>query len=237
MDPYNDPTVAAPISPDSVYNLYQQGFDAAYAGNRAPFGVYTHPMWLVPSNNPSTSPVPDGSKKLEAVQKFLAYAMGRPDVWMVTHQQLIEYMKNPVSAAQLGSQSYMQCNKPAPPSNICNGVGVVGAETCPLPGGTFSSCYGCPASYPTLESPAPKSSKCGISTSCDTTWWDPATCTCLCTSSACEFKDTGRPVNLSEKSLDNVPPGGKKDPNSNGASISVSIAGALAVAGILLAVY
>ena len=53
--------------------------------------------------------------------------MSRPNVWMVTPSQLIEYMKNPVSASQLGSQPYMQCNpNPAPPTNICNGLGTIG---------------------------------------------------------------------------------------------------------------
>jgi hypothetical protein len=43
MDPFNDPSLASPLSPESVYNLYKNTFDRQYAGNRAPFGVYVHP--------------------------------------------------------------------------------------------------------------------------------------------------------------------------------------------------
>lgn len=99
MDPYNDPTVASPIAPAEVYTLYQTTFDTQYGGNRAPFGIYTHPVWL---GQGVGAAVPNGAAKLAAVQKFIAYAMSKPDVWMVTHQQLIAYMQNPVPASQLG---------------------------------------------------------------------------------------------------------------------------------------
>jgi hypothetical protein len=108
-----------------------------YNGNRAPFGVYTHPFWLGPSLGPG---VPDGSKKLQAVINFLKFAMAQPDVWMVTHQQLIAYMQNPVPASQLHSQSYMRCdNNPILPNNICNGAKDSTAEPqkCVLPNALF----------------------------------------------------------------------------------------------------
>ena len=78
--------------------------------------MVAHPMWLRPGQG-NTAPVPDGALKLAAIQSFLDYAMSKPDVWMVTHQQLIQYMQNPVPASQLSSQSYMQCNQ-APKHNL-----------------------------------------------------------------------------------------------------------------------
>lgn len=133
MDPYNDPILSAPITSDTVTNAYKTAFDASYAGNKAPFGVYMHPTWLV--NRPgqtSSSATPDGAPKLAAIQAFLTYAMSKPDVWVVTHQQLLAYMRNPVPASQLGSQPYMLCLPLlTPPTNICNGLGTVGAFTCP----------------------------------------------------------------------------------------------------------
>jgi hypothetical protein len=39
-------------------------------------------------------------------------------------------------------------------------------------------------------------------------WWDSATCSCLCRDSSCEFRDTGRKVNLDPKSIESLPPGG-----------------------------
>jgi hypothetical protein len=128
----------------------------------------------------------------------------------VTNSQLIEYMKNPVSASQIGSQPYMQCSQPAPPSNICNGVGLVGAETCSSPGSAFASCFGCPSTYPTLENPAPKAPKCTVPADCDSLWWDPNSCQCLCKSADCEYKDQARPVNLDPNAQETL----KKQKNS-----------------------
>ena len=127
MDPFNSPG----ITPEQVTETYQRTFDMHNQGAHIPFGVYLHPMWLGPAGNG----VPEGRPKADAVNKFLDYAMSRPNVWMVTGSQLIEYMKNPVSASELGSQPYMQC--PTPPSNICNGLSDDLAETCNVDGRVF----------------------------------------------------------------------------------------------------
>ena len=130
--------------------------------------------------------------------------MSRPDVWMVTPSQLIEYMKNPVSASQLGNQPYMRCQpNPAPPTNICNGLGnvgkrnilILGMESCFFLNGTIDTCYGCPSEYPSFQNPAPaRNSRCPLPDTCDTPWWDPVACKCLCNSPSCEWKDTSRPI-------------------------------------------
>lgn len=35
--------------------------------------------------------------------KFLDYALSKPDVWVVTHQQLLDWMEAPVPASQMKS--------------------------------------------------------------------------------------------------------------------------------------
>ncbi len=37
------------------------------------------------------------------VGKFLDYALSKPDVWVVTHQQLLDWMEAPVPASQMKS--------------------------------------------------------------------------------------------------------------------------------------
>jgi hypothetical protein len=143
MDPFNDPSIANPINASVVTESYKQTFDSHYK-TKIPFGVYIHPVyfphlilkvWLSSGING----IPDGADKLDSVNEFLDYAMAQDDVWMVTNSQLIEYMKNPVSAAELGSQSYMAC--PAVPTGICNGGAGSPAETCALSEGSFQVCY------------------------------------------------------------------------------------------------
>ena len=132
MDPYNDPTINAPLSPESVTKLYLDNFNENYRGNRAPFGVYTHPVWLGPANQA----IPEGRQKLAAVNKFLDQAQSNPDVWIITNAQLIQYMKNPVPASELGSQPYMTCVKKQP-RDICNGLNTPGVETCSVSASRF----------------------------------------------------------------------------------------------------
>ncbi|KAJ3183218.1 hypothetical protein HDU85_002244 [Gaertneriomyces sp. JEL0708] len=214
MDPYNDPVVTDPISPADVTASYRATFDKHYA-TRTPFGVYTHPVWLGKAQPPS---IPDGGAKLKAVEDFLDYALSRPDTWMVTGSQLIQWMKNPVPADQLASQPYMSCTPtPAPPANICNGLAGGQPELCSLPDGAFSSCYGCPQAYPTLQNPSPPSSataRCKVPTTCDTLYWDPVGCKCLCEADSCKYTDSARPVNLDPKSLDQPQKGNNTDTNA-----------------------
>jgi hypothetical protein len=102
-------------------------FNQHYTGNKAPFGVYMHPLWIGPE---IPGAVPDGAPKLAAINKFLDQATAKDDVWIVTNYQIIQYMKNPVPYSELGAQDYMQCDMNAP-TNICNGLSNVGVETCP----------------------------------------------------------------------------------------------------------
>jgi hypothetical protein len=53
---------------------------------------------------------------------FIQSIASKPNVWFVTNQQLLQYMKNPVKASELGKQDYMQCKQPVIPKEICNGL-------------------------------------------------------------------------------------------------------------------
>lgn len=216
------------LKPDQLGNDYRATFDKHYNAQRAPFGVYVHPVWLGKGQPPA---VPDGSANLAAIASFLDYALSKPDTWMVTAQQLIEYMKNPVPATQLGAQPYMQCTpNPAPPTNICNGLaganaaGIAGPETCTLARGAIQTCYGCPAAYPDIGDPSPPSTsaRCRVPNTCDTLWWDPVACKCLCTADSCKYVETARPINMDQASLNNVTRNGTGNGNGNGADAAGS---------------
>eukprot|EP00842_Homolaphlyctis_polyrhiza_P004516 jgi/Hompol1/5065/HPOL_001003-RA len=215
MDPYNDPTLTAATPLSTIQSDYINTFGNHYKGNRAPFGMHLHPIWIGPGIPPA---IPVGTQKLAMLQSVLDSVMGNPDVWMVTYSQLLAYMLNPVPASQLAAQPYMQCNQtPAPPTNICNGLSVAGADVCNLPNGTINSCYGCPSEYPSLGNPSPKrnTNKCAVPDNCDTLWWDPVGCKCLCTAASCAWNDTSRPINLNPDSLN---PASTATVSSNGGS-------------------
>lgn len=78
-----------------VYTTFQTNFDQAYNGNRAPFPIYVHAPWFTPEN-------------INATNRFIEYALSKPDVFFVTMQQLINWIKNPVPASQVGAT--LKCN-------------------------------------------------------------------------------------------------------------------------------
>lgn len=84
-----------------LYTTLSTDFDMSYNGNRAPFPIYVHTPWF----NANTS---------SSLQKFIDYALSKPDVYFVTMQELIAWMENPVSAADFNS-SYTACNYVASP--------------------------------------------------------------------------------------------------------------------------
>lgn len=66
--------------------------------------------------------MPDPKDKYDAVIAFIKKISANKDVWFVTNQQLLQWMKNPVKASELGAQDYMQCKQPVLPKEICNGL-------------------------------------------------------------------------------------------------------------------
>lgn len=214
LDVYNYIENGQTITPANIVKYYKEGFDRRYKGDRTPFGIYTHPVWLGPANQA----IPDGSGKLAALLEVLDYAMQTPDVWVITNSQLIEYMKNPVSATDLPSQYYMQCNLPAPPTNICNGLDMTLAETCNLATATIHTCYGCPASLQSITNiiPVITTTRCPPPATCDTKYWDPVGCKCLCTTAICAPGSTvAIPVQAGSVYIRNSPSGTTTGANGN----------------------
>lgn len=66
--------------------------------------------------------LPDPKPLLDGVVNLIKSLSEKKDVWVVTNQQLLAWMKNPVKASELGSQPYMKCEQPVLPNEICNGL-------------------------------------------------------------------------------------------------------------------
>jgi peptidoglycan/xylan/chitin deacetylase (PgdA/CDA1 family) len=83
--------------PGDIFNVLQENFNMNYNNNRAPFGIYLHSTWF-------DSP----GQNAAAMNKFLDWAMGQPNVWAVTITDLIRWMQAPVPASQMGD--WLKCN-------------------------------------------------------------------------------------------------------------------------------
>ncbi|KAG0088848.1 hypothetical protein BGZ93_002274 [Podila epicladia] len=215
-----------------VSGWLKNNFNRHYNGNRQPFGIYLHPVHV--------------GQSVQMFNEFFKWAAAQPDVWFVTNQQLLEWMKNPVPASQLATQDYMKCNLPAVGKEICNGMddtkaGAIDSkvlETCNFASGPWSTCYGCPKTIPTPADPVPErivaAGQTGYRTpvpaNCAMEWWDPVAAQCLCTSSNCTFTDVSQ-IKPTMTSPGTTSPTG--NPNKNNAG---QLTGSLATLSAIAAV-
>lgn len=119
-----------------------KAFENHYNGKRQPFGIYVHPSKLAKHGGPHRFPIynahtnrtyclahlttylgmPDASEKLNALVLVIQEMAAKNDVWFVTNQQLLSWMRNPVPASELAHQPYMKCELPDIKQEICNGL-------------------------------------------------------------------------------------------------------------------
>ncbi|XP_067122448.1 chitin deacetylase 7-like [Centruroides vittatus] len=126
-----------PTTIDDTFEFFKENFDRHYDCNRAPFPVFLHEAWL------------QNEQRHKGYFKFVKWLLKKDDVYIVTIQTVLEYMKNPVK-----EKDYRQANcvtaLSLPPSK-CSG-----ARNCEYKNlkqfydGTryMKSCISCPSTYP-----------------------------------------------------------------------------------------
>uniref|UniRef100_V5ESH3 Polysaccharide deacetylase n=2 Tax=Kalmanozyma brasiliensis (strain GHG001) TaxID=1365824 RepID=V5ESH3_KALBG len=203
MDPWLDSANAS-----DVLSWMQNTFMDHYNGKRQPFGIYTHPIHLATGYPGLTDPV-DQIKMLNQFLDWATTSSSMQNVWIVSNEQLLAWMRNPVPASQLNTLDAFKCTTPAVSQRICNGFASNNnlLEHCisntagdALNNSPFYTCYGCPETTPSPQQPNPpqrnndKTLRTRIPANCDTPFWDPVGAKCLCTGSACAFDDSTRPI-------------------------------------------
>lgn len=231
-------------SPADVTTWSQTNFDRHYNGNRQPFGIYVHPTHLT-----NYVGLPDATADKNGVVSFIQSLASKPDVWFVTNDQLLQWMQNPVPASQLASQSYMQCSKPVTPKEICNGLenlnyssSVVTGDlinSCNFNTSNFATCFNCPATAPSLQTPVPASAvangtsgyRTPLPDNCSPFWWDPVAGQCLCTTSSCAYQDTSV---AKQQNTTNGTTSGSASPSASGKAASSAASGPVAVTALTM---
>ncbi|KAG2352794.1 hypothetical protein BDR07DRAFT_1436014 [Suillus spraguei] len=176
MDPWLDTANgASAVNDTATFEYMKNTFTAHYTGNRQPIGLYTHPIHL------STT-----------------YPGMQQDVWIVSNEQLLAWVRNPVAVSDLDSFEPLKCPTPQvdPSLNICNGIPQNEAgllEECDFPDFPFFTCYGCPQ---VEQVPAGQQMRYRLPSNCSTPFWDPIAGSCLCQSSECAFTDNSRPIGV-----------------------------------------
>ncbi|OBZ79975.1 hypothetical protein A0H81_01437 [Grifola frondosa] len=203
MDPWLDMANGANVVNDTATLEYMKNtFTAHYTGNRQPFGLYTHPIHVsrtVPGATVTNSTI-------NMINSFIDWAQEQPNVWIVSSEQLLAWVQNPVPISQLDSFEPLKCSTPAvdPSTKICNGIpqneaGLI--DHCAFSDFPFYTCYGCPVEPASPSNPnPPQSTESGqqarfrLPSNCSTPFWDPVKGECICNSSSCAFQDISRPI-------------------------------------------
>lgn len=84
----------APENP--VDEVMKAVFDEAYNGNRAPVPIAVHVYWM-------------SNKRIKETQKFIKYALSKPDTYFVTYRQVLEWMKKPVPKSEMAAWLKARC--------------------------------------------------------------------------------------------------------------------------------
>ncbi|KAH9004289.1 hypothetical protein EDB86DRAFT_3209363 [Lactarius hatsudake] len=201
MDPWLDNANGASQVNDSATLEYMKNtFTAHYNGNRQPIGLYTHPI-----HTSTTYPgVVVSNSTINMINAFLDWAQVQQNVWIVSTEQLLAWVQNPVPVSQLDSVAALKCATPQVDQAICDGIpaneqGLL--SHCDFPDFPFFTCYGCPGVVPTPNDPNPtqdtsngQQARFRLPANCSTPFWDPIKGQCICTSSTCQFQDNSRPI-------------------------------------------
>jgi peptidoglycan/xylan/chitin deacetylase (PgdA/CDA1 family) len=103
-------------SRESLVQLFKDNLLERYNGNRVPVGIWLHAApWL---GNP-TAPQ---QEHVDALNEFLAWALQKPDVWVVGMSKVVDWMRNPLPADQAAAAGMLSPStyEPVPESETLN---------------------------------------------------------------------------------------------------------------------
>ncbi|TCD67913.1 hypothetical protein EIP91_011847 [Steccherinum ochraceum] len=219
MDPWLDAANGATaVNNTATLEYMKSTFMDHYNGKRQPIGLYTHPVHLSLSQ-PGTTADP---QMIAMVNAFLDWAQEQPNTWIVSTEQLLDWVRHPTPIAQLDSLASLKCSTPQVTAKICNGMpdneaGLV--EHCAFSDAPFWTCYGCPNAQPMPDNPKPdqdtsngQQARWRLPTNCSTPFWDPIQGQCVCTGTDCAFTDTSRPIGPNGANLTGGGTGGLSTP-------------------------
>ncbi|KAH7886342.1 hypothetical protein F5I97DRAFT_1928192 [Phlebopus sp. FC_14] len=203
MDPWLDAANGASAVNDTATLEYMKStFTAHYTGNRQPIGLYTHPIHLSTTYPGVNAP----NSTILMINEYLDWVQEQQDVWLVTNEQLLAWVQNPVPVSQLDTVDALKCPTPDvdPSVHICNGIPQNEAgllQECPFSDFPFFTCYGCPQTEVSPSNPNPpqqvpqgQQARYRLPSNCSTPFWDPIAGDCLCKSSNCTFTDNSRAI-------------------------------------------
>ncbi|XP_022237348.1 uncharacterized protein LOC106477788 [Limulus polyphemus] len=121
-----------------VFDFLMENFLRHYKTNRAPMGLFFHVNWF------------NEKIKIRALNKFIDHLLENyRNVWFVTMQQVLLWMRNPVTSKE-ASNKYIPwaCEKPKISCNIPKTCAVPFSKNRPYDVRYMQTCMKCPVQYP-----------------------------------------------------------------------------------------
>lgn len=128
-----------PVTKQDWLDFLWDNFYAHYNDSRTPFGLYSHVAWLYLSD-----------ARAEALKEFLGKVLTAEDVYVVTHSQMLDWVRNPVPTSKIADFDPWKCPGRSPPR--CSYKNPTCSTT--FDNIQFKSCSSCPHSYPTYGNPS-----------------------------------------------------------------------------------
>lgn len=129
----------APITEDDWMEFFDTNFKAHYEGNRSPFGIYSHSAWFY-----------GGQARVDALKKFLAKLGSMKDVFIVSHTQMLDWVRDPTPLSKISDFEAWKCPpRPVPKCEMEKPVCNKFYDNA----GLLKSCNACPPHYPGYGDP------------------------------------------------------------------------------------
>lgn len=135
----------APFTEEQWYQFLVENFETHYNGNRSPFGIYSHSAWFF-----------GGQSRVNAMNRFLNEILEMHNVYVVTHTQMLEWVRNPTPLSQIQDFAPWMCPPvEGPRCSYSQAPGPTCSKTFTTPiYNFFKSCTTpCPNKYPGFGNP------------------------------------------------------------------------------------
>lgn len=132
----------APVTEQDWMDFFEDNFNVHYKHNRSPFGVYSHSAWFF-----------GGQARVDALNKFLEKLGSMKDVYIVSHSQLLDWVRNPTPLHKIPDFEAWKC--PPLPEPTCQMESPV-CNKFYEDAGLLKSCNPCPPNYPGYGDPEGK---------------------------------------------------------------------------------
>ena len=131
------------FSTEEILDIFMTNFNRHYSSNRAPLGLYFHSTWFKQKKN------------RKAFRKFLDELVSRPDVWVVSTWEMLQWMRNPTPQSQMSTFDAWKekCDAPIPiEEQACNLPHVCKLFSRELRKQRYLiTCKECPDTYPWIK--------------------------------------------------------------------------------------